>query len=168
MAKAAKAPKNRASGENKGPSGPPGENLAAFLINAGKINDSLQATIAGKDASITLTDWLLLQALRSEGPLHASKIAMKVGITRQRVHQQIAPLKNAGVLELIEKDDKRNILSITPGGAELVQRYEDKFMALLSADPQLTPALMLRSAHAVTRRILRVLTKVPKVDTEKS
>jgi DNA-binding MarR family transcriptional regulator len=157
---------NEDVGHDKAPPDPPGTNLAAFLINTHKIRDSLEGAIAGNDANITLTDWLMLQALNSEGPLHASKVGIKVGITRQRVDQQIAPLKRAGILEFVEADGKKNLLTLTPKGGELVQRFEDKFLTLLSADPRLTPESMLRSARASTRRIMRVLTKVTKAEAK--
>jgi DNA-binding MarR family transcriptional regulator len=166
MAKKADTEELQEGQDDKRQAGPPGANLAGFLVNASKISDSLQGAIVGDDANITLTDWLFLKALQTEGPLHASRIAVKVGITRQRVHQLISPLKDRHLIALVETSDKHNHLTLTPAGAELVQRLEDKFLALLSTDPHLPPESMLRSAHASTRRLLRVLTKVAKPDAE--
>lgn len=144
----------------------PGAELAdlAQVIGAiNRISDRLQQATAGVEPAVTVTDWLLLRVLNDEGAMPMASAARRIGVSRQRVHQQAQPLKTAGLIEMAEDDAKTRALSLTPKGADLMKRLEHEFTQVLSAGGAM-PAVPINGAKLNTRRILKAM--APKKDAE--
>ncbi|HVV66356.1 MAG TPA: helix-turn-helix domain-containing protein, partial [Rhizomicrobium sp.] len=79
--------------------------LAELLVAANKIGSALQAAAAQDESKITAADWLLLRALERDGPMPMSRAAARIGVTRQRVHQQSRPLQEIGAVTQTTSED---------------------------------------------------------------
>ncbi|MEI9930880.1 MAG: hypothetical protein WDM89_10100 [Rhizomicrobium sp.] len=90
--------------------------LMQLVVNMNRVLFHLEK--AAKDASIniSLTDWILLQTLSSEGPQPMSKAVQKIGMSWQRIYQQCTPLQAAGLLSMTQMDDRSKVLEISPSG----------------------------------------------------
>lgn len=144
--------------------------LVIFLASTNRISSHLETAISELNANISLTDWLLLHTLKTEGPMPATKIAFKIGVTRQRVHQQMTALVAAGFLLKEDGDDnKSKLLNIAPGGAVLLKRIDRAIQIALIGDKGTSPEGPIRTASNTARRIARSLIPAqPKPDVKKS
>ncbi len=125
--------------------------LAALLGFVNRITDRLQHAAAALENGITVTDWLLLRALNDEGPMPMASAARKMGVSRQRVHQQTKPLSAAGLITA--GDDKA--LALTPKGGAAMKDAEKSFAEALSSGGGGMPTMPLHGAKLSTRRIVK-------------
>lgn len=133
--------------------------LAELLIAANKIGSSLQAAAAQEDSKISAADWLLLRVLERDGPMPMSRAAAKIGVTRQRVHQQSRPLQEIGaVSQTTSEDGKLRTLSITPEGGALIRRLDETFRGVLSAIEGGLPTAPIFYAKRSAGRVAKMLT----------
>ncbi|HVZ90048.1 MAG TPA: MarR family winged helix-turn-helix transcriptional regulator [Rhizomicrobium sp.] len=133
--------------------------LADLLVAANKIGSALQSAAAQDESKITAADWLLLRTLDRDGPLPMSKAAAKIGVTRQRVHQQCRPLQEIGAIsQTTSEDGKLRTLSITPQGGALIRRLDDTFRGVLSAIEGGLPTAPIFYAKRSAGRIAKLLT----------
>ena len=133
------------------------DGLAGLLANANKIADRLQNAATQVDTNILMTDWLLLHTLIGEGPLSMSKAASKIGLTRQRVHQQASTLKAAGLLEIVETDAKTKTLAAAPGAKQLMNKLDRAFHEAISGANGEIPIGPINTAFTSTRRIVKAM-----------
>ena len=126
--------------------------LAALLGTVNRISYRLQRAAATLDAGLSVTDWLLLRSLSDEGRMEMAAAARKIGVTRQRVHQQTKPLAAA---ELIRLDEDKAI-ALTEKGAAAMKALEESFEQTLSAGGAM-PTAPLNGAKLATRRILKAI-----------
>lgn len=131
--------------------------VAGFLANANKISDALQTIATDVDATITMTDWLLLHALSSEGSLPMTKAASRIGVTRQRVHQQSTPLQTAGLITIADGEGKTRLLSIAPAGSALHKKLEKTFSKALTKEEGNMPTGLIHNAKQASAKIARLL-----------
>ena len=131
--------------------------LAMLIGTVNRISDRLQKAAATVQANTTITDWMLLRSLQSEGSLSMSDAARRVGVSRQRVHQLLKPMSEAGLLEVGEGDYGVKPLTLTDKGRELLKQLEDKFTQSLSANSGSLPSGPIRAAMAGSRRIVRAM-----------
>lgn len=131
--------------------------LAMLLGTVNRISDRLQKAAATVEANTTMTDWLLLRVLQAEGSLSMSDAARRIGVSRQRVHQQIKPMAEAGLIDVGEGDYGIKPLTLTDKGRDLVKRLEEKFTQSLSLNTGTMPTAPMRAAQAGSRRILRAM-----------
>ena len=136
--------------------------LAAMLISANRISNNLEDAITKLEVDLSLTDWLLLHALNSE-PAPIAKAAYKIGVTRQRVYQQMIPLQAAGLISISSEGEKSKTLSIAPGGAALVARLENEIRKALSVESGALPTGPILTASKSTRRIVKAMAPKRKV-----
>jgi DNA-binding MarR family transcriptional regulator len=131
--------------------------LAALLVTVNKISDALQSAAEERQSGATLADWLLLKTLDKEGPLSMAKTAAKIGVSRQRVHQQTGELESSGAISVAKGEDgKSRNLTLAAGGRALMKKLDDAFSALLSDDGAL-PTAPIHAARKSTHRIQKVL-----------
>jgi DNA-binding MarR family transcriptional regulator len=136
------------------------EELASFLVSASRIAAHLEKALSASGASgsaVSLTDWLLLHTLKAEGPLPISKVAHKIGVTRQRVHQQVGPLRTAGWLEVTDADGKSKFLTLTAAGTALIKQLEQQLVNSLSTQDGEVPMSQIHTASMGARRIVKAI-----------
>ncbi|HVU20704.1 MAG TPA: hypothetical protein VHE09_08230 [Rhizomicrobium sp.] len=132
--------------------------LISYLALTNRVSSHLETAISEVDANISLTDWLLLYTVSSEGPLPATKIAYKIGVTRQRVYQQTSTLITAGFLLREEVgDSKFKTIGIAPGGTVLLKRIERALRDMLSQKSGNLPTGPIHTACNGTKRLVRSL-----------
>ena len=132
------------------------EDLASVIVNVNRIGDRLQQIAKGENENLTITDWLLLHALAHEGPLVMTKAAYKIGVSRQRVHQQSAALKAIGVISVaVNPDGKTKTLHIAKLGVDLVRRMDEEIRKVLSSETGSLPTELLHNAKRNAARILK-------------
>jgi DNA-binding MarR family transcriptional regulator len=142
--------------------------LAGLLISTSRIASHLETALSAAGSPVSLTDWLLLHTLNAEGPLPASRVAYKIGVTRQRVHQQVGPLRKAELLEVTDADGKSKVLTLTSAGTALIHQLEQQVMKALSAKDGEIPVSQIRTASMGARRIVRAISpqRDPKPEPE--
>jgi DNA-binding MarR family transcriptional regulator len=88
------------------------------------------AMLAGVDAEVRPAHLPVLRVVNARGPSRISAIAREVGVSRQAVAQTVAPLVDAGVLEVAAdpSDGRAKLLRYTPSGervyAQSLRVYE--------------------------------------------
>ena len=127
--------------------------LAALIAGMNKVMSHLQSVASAANGSIHVTDWLLLHSLTEENNLPMAQAARRIGVSRQRVHQQVESLKRANLLEGDDSGGKNKPLSISAAGRDLVQRMEAELGKALSAVEGTMPSDKLLGAK---RSILRL------------
>jgi DNA-binding MarR family transcriptional regulator len=145
--------------EKKSPAAPGSEvaDLANLLVSTSRISTHLETALSASGSAVSLTDWLLLHTLNVEGPLSISKVAHKIAVTRQRVHQQLGPLRTAGLLEVTDADGKSKILTLSAAGTALIEQLEQQIMKALSTKDGEIPANPIHTASMGVRRILKAI-----------
>jgi DNA-binding MarR family transcriptional regulator len=132
--------------------------LAAFLIAVNKIGDALQFAAEVRQSGVTITDWLLLKTLEREGPMSMAKAAAYIGVSRQRVHQQSAPLESMEAISVAPSDDgKSRIMTLASGGQSLVDQLDETFSSWLTGDDGVMLATPIHTARISTGRIQKLL-----------
>lgn len=138
--------------------------LALLVANMNRITDYLQKAAKSANVNITLTDWLLLQALAAGGPLPMAKVAFKIGVTRQRIHQQVSPLQSAGLISIAQGDGKSKILEIDAQGKLLATTLEKEFLKSMTGEDGSLAAGPVRTAKMGTARLARAMMARSKAD----
>jgi DNA-binding MarR family transcriptional regulator len=132
------------------------EDLASLIVSVNRIGDRLQKIAKSENESLTITDWLLLHALEHEGPLAMTKAAYKVGVSRQRIHQQSTALKAIGLISVaVNEDGKTKTLSIAKPGVDLAKRMDEEIRKVLSSETGTLPTVVLHNAKRTAARILK-------------
>jgi DNA-binding MarR family transcriptional regulator len=125
-----------------------------------RISGQLEAAIADVDVNVSLTDWLLLHALKTDGSLPATKIAYKIGVTRQRIYQQMTSLISAGFVHKEEvPESKYRTLSIAPSGLDFLERTDAAIRESFVGKTGKMPADAIHNACNGARRVARGLSK---------
>lgn len=138
----------------------PQSQLAAFLITVNRITGRLQSEAALKDMGIAIPDWLLLRAVKDATPLSMAAAARRIGVSRQRVHQQATKLQAVGLLTTSSgEDDKTRQLTLSAAGDALLERAETSLLGALSRDGKV-PANEIESARRAAGRVAKIL--IPK------
>jgi DNA-binding MarR family transcriptional regulator len=132
--------------------------LALVLVTVNRITNALQSAAEERQSGATLSDWLLLKTLDKEGPLSMAKAAVKIGVSRQRVHQQTGALETSGVISVTKGDDGKSMnLTLAAGGRALMKKLDDAFSAALKDDDGALPSAPIHAAKKSTFRIQKVL-----------
>jgi DNA-binding MarR family transcriptional regulator len=103
----------------------PMSELAAFLISINRITNRLQST-AALSGDLTVSDWLLLRAYCDHKPESVADLARKVGVSRQRVHKQVAALQAEGLVTVSARE-----LSLTKAGNQFLETVETDLLKSL-------------------------------------
>lgn len=131
--------------------------LADLIATVNRIADKLQKTLFVLDIDVTITDWLLLHALAENGAMSMSEASRRIGVSRQRVHQQTKPLVQAGLIEAGEGEARTRPLSVTAAGREMLATLEQTFAEVLSANLGIVPTQQVRNGKLNARRIFRAM-----------
>ena len=131
--------------------------LASLLIAMNRISNRLQRAASSVRQDLTTNDWLLLQCLQQQSPLSMAEASRTIGLSQQRVHQQVEPLSTAGFIS-VNGEGTTKELSLTKSGKELVRELEGAFRLALAAGEQPMPTGPINSAQLSTRKIIKALT----------
>ena len=130
--------------------------LAAFLATANKIANRLQTT-ALADLGIAIPDWLLLRVVHDEGRISMSEAARKIGVTRQRVHQQVAQLQASRLVTASEGEDgKSKALELAAAGRTLIAQVEKAIRDALAQEGE-APVQQIHAARRSAARVAKAL-----------
>jgi DNA-binding MarR family transcriptional regulator len=131
------------------------DDLAAFLVLTNRIATRLQGTAAISQSGVALADWLLLYAIRDASMASLAEVARKIGVSRQRVHQQASDLEAAGLVTVAASEvGKGRRLSLSPRGLELLGTIHDQMQkALASCGGSL--ATQIRNARRSAARLAK-------------
>jgi DNA-binding MarR family transcriptional regulator len=132
--------------------------LAQLLVCVNRIGNRLQDAADQKNANLTISGWLLLRTLQTEGPLPMARAAIRIGMTRQRVHQQAKPLEAAGLVSITQGDSNTRRLALEPAGEALVKSLDEAFLKALAGSGDAPPALPLHAARMGAGRVLKAMT----------
>jgi DNA-binding MarR family transcriptional regulator len=133
--------------------------LADIIATVNRIADRLQKTLFVLDIDVTITDWLLLHALKESGAMSMSETSRRIGVSRQRVHQQAKPLVEAGLIEAGEGEARVRPLRLTDAGAEMLASLEATFSEVLAANLGTVPTQQIRNGKTNVKRIFRAMTE---------
>jgi len=162
--KSKEKPKNQAVEEDAA-GGDDISHVATFLVLVGRITGRLQSGAALKDLGITMPDWLLLRVVKDTPAISMASAARRIGVSRQRVHQQATKLEAAGFLALSKgEDEKARELTLSPAGDSLVARSDKALMDVLAPDGKI-PSKEIQSARRSAGKIARLLAQ-KKADEE--
>jgi DNA-binding MarR family transcriptional regulator len=131
------------------------DDMAAFLALTNRIATRLQATAAVSQSGVTLADWLVLYAIRDASLASLAEVARKIGVSRQRVHQQAAELEAAGLVTISRSEvGNTRQLSLLPRGRELLGTISNHLQeALASSGGSL--AAQIRNARRSAARLAK-------------
>jgi len=135
--------------------------LAVLIAGMNKVMSHLQSAVNSANASIHITDWLLLRSLAEENNLPMAQAARRIGVTRQRVHQQIESLKGAKLIEVESAEGKGKTISISKAGRELVQATENELKKALASAEGTMPTKELNGARRVIMRLGKAIISKP-------
>jgi DNA-binding MarR family transcriptional regulator len=131
----------------------PAAELAAFLGAVNKMTSRLMGAPAAAGIDITIPDWLLLRIISEGGAASIAEVARKIGVSRQRAHQQVAQLEAAGLLAPASGEDVRSRrLALSDAGRELIRRIDDGFGEALTKPGEAT----LKQIHTARRAAQKV------------
>lgn len=139
------------------PAGAEVDDMAAFLELTNRIATRLQASAALSRSGVTLADWLVLHAIRGAAAGSLAEVARKVGVSRQRVHQQASDLAAAGLVTISRSEvgNSRQI-ALSPGGQEVLAAIGNRLQeALTSPDGSLNTQI--RNARRSAARLAKWL-----------
>jgi hypothetical protein len=85
------------------------------------------------------------------------KAAHRVGVTRQRVHQQMGSLVASGLISSDAQDGKSRSLSISPAGHTVVAELEAGIRSALSESDGGPPTGAIQAASRNARRVAKAM-----------
>jgi DNA-binding MarR family transcriptional regulator len=131
--------------------------LADFVIVTNRIMQQLQMA-AALTGDLSISDWVLLRALSDHNGSSMADLGRQVGVTRQRIHKQLANLQAAGLVSLARVAPREP--SLTKSGLKLVEQAEANLKKILSpnSDAHIHAARM--SALRLARQIAPKKTSV--------
>jgi DNA-binding MarR family transcriptional regulator len=134
-------------------------NLAVLFGFVNKIGARLEEAASLAEAKVILPDWVLLQVAQNEGPISISDAARKVGVTRQRIHQQATQMENAKLLTIskLSADAKPRTLTLSNVGTAVLRKVEKDFLEILSQKDGHVPTLALLRAKGNLSKVVRAM-----------
>jgi DNA-binding MarR family transcriptional regulator len=131
------------------------DDLAAFLVLTNRIATRLQKTTAVSQSGVALADWLLLYAIKDASMASLAEVARKIGVSRQRVHQQASELEAAGLVAVAASEaGKGRRLSLSPKGLELLGTIHDQMQKALESSGG-SVATQIRNARRSAARLAK-------------
>jgi DNA-binding MarR family transcriptional regulator len=110
----------------------PIDNLAGFVTFTNKFTNRIESAIV--DSGLSLSDWLVLQTINVDGSGTISDLAKKLGVSRQRIHQQANLLKSQELADITPNSDgKTKNISLTKKGTGSLVKVNDTLMSLFSS-----------------------------------
>ena len=140
-------------------------------MSANRIGSRLQIASAFESAKANVPDWLLLRAIKDHGPIVMADAARFIGVTRQRVQQQVSDLSGSGLLAMSDKDGKSREISLSPAGQAQLDRLEAGLLATLceAGAQRLKPVhTASRSAHRLAKALNAKKAKSPEPEGSKA
>ena len=150
--------RSRAATKPSAPTSPPSPaeadvsgmaDLAGLLVTANRIGERLQRLASL--AEVSVADWLLMRSLDGAEPLTKAAVARKIGVSRQRAHQQVNQLQRRGLINPSSEADRA--LALSPEGEAAIRLIEDEVAAALAVDG----AVRAEDLKAARRRTVLVL-----------
>ena len=126
--------------------------LATLIAAMNRVTDHLQKGARNAGERLTLTDWLLLHMLETEGAQPVAKAAFKLGVSRQCIHQLAAAMEKSGHVTSKPGDGKSKELEISPSGRQLAAAFEAEILkAIRSVDGGIAAGPILTAKGGATR-----------------
>jgi DNA-binding MarR family transcriptional regulator len=106
---------------------------AALLANAPLIARWTERLLAQSDPPLTVSQYLVMRAIE-DGPLTASELARRTGVSGPAISQLIAALTAAGWVQRSEAvaDRRRQDLALTPVGEKLLKTIDTTLVGRLA------------------------------------
>jgi DNA-binding MarR family transcriptional regulator len=122
-----------------------------------KITGRLQSDAALEEIGIAIPDWLLMRAVKDAGALSMSAAARKIGVSRQRIHQQATALQSAGFLTVSKgEDQKSRQLTFSSSGEALIADVEKRLLAALAREGKM-PMTEIQAARRTAGKVNKIL-----------
>lgn len=135
--------------------------LANFLVLTNRISSRLQEAAALSNSIGSLADWLLLHSVRGNESTSMSDVARKIGVSRQRVHQQATELQASGLIKVAKSTDgKARQLSLTAKGRDVLNTVEKSLRQAIGSKEAF--ATQLQSARRSAGRLAKGLAPTAK------
>jgi DNA-binding MarR family transcriptional regulator len=130
------------------------EELSALLMFVNRISERLQEAAATAELDLAIPDWLLLRAIKDDASSSMAEIARKIGVTRQRVHQQVTRLETAKLITSTSTEGtKSKQVSLSSTGAQLLDRAESAILGALSHGGEVPS----KHIHGARRNVMKIL-----------
>jgi DNA-binding MarR family transcriptional regulator len=139
------------------------ENFARIAASAQAIVNATDSILRERGASLGIADWALMQLLAAEKePLPMVRIAVRMGVTRQRIQKQAEALAQAKYVEMHESDgDKRfRALKLAKPGAEALKSMSARFGEPLATQEAVSKLQNLDLLRERVQRIATILAQV--------
>lgn len=99
--------------------------LAGFFVLTNRISSRVQNSVDDAGEKCSIGDWLLLHAVNGGESGSMSDVARKVGVSRQRVHQQATALQEAKLLTVVSAPEgKGRSMSLTSEGKTALKKAD--------------------------------------------
>lgn len=131
--------------------------LAVIIATVNRICDRLRETLSVLEIDLTVSDWLLLHMLKENGALSMSEASRRIGLSRQRVHQQTGPLIQAGLIAAGDGETRSIPLALTETGRAMLGSLEQSFAEVLATNLGVAPTQHIRNGKTNVRRIFRAM-----------
>jgi DNA-binding MarR family transcriptional regulator len=134
-------------------------NLAAGL---GRLLASISSMQAFKKNELNLSEWVTLFILQQNNKASNKLLSKRLGVTRQRTHQILSGLIDAGliVMRTSPEDSRRNEISLTEEGSARLHRVNDELSSFLSGRLGSNARAVDRSNRQV-RRMIKIMEREP-------
>ncbi|OGA74817.1 MAG: hypothetical protein A3G81_16835 [Betaproteobacteria bacterium RIFCSPLOWO2_12_FULL_65_14] len=146
---------------------PAAENFARIAASAQSIVNAADSILRDRGAHLGLSDWALLQHLAAQKePLPMARIAVQMGVTRQRIQKQTEALAHAKYVEVhVTADDRRvRMVKLTRQGAEALKAVAAQWNGELAKDEALFTLRNLDGLRERLQRIAALLSRVQRAD----
>jgi DNA-binding MarR family transcriptional regulator len=128
------APKDAAKAR---PTLPPADNLSSIAVSAQAIANVVDNLLRAQGSKLGLADWALLQQLAAQtGARPMAKIAVQLGVTRQRIQKQVDQLAASRLVDVeVAEDDKRSrTITLTKQGRDALAATGTSWSANIKGD----------------------------------
>ena len=84
------------------------------------------------ETGLTEQQWRVLRVLEEFGPQDATQLAGRAGLMAPSLTRMVQTMQKAGTLTTVQDADdrRRQIVSITPAGAAIIDTHRDKAMSI--------------------------------------
>jgi DNA-binding MarR family transcriptional regulator len=134
-------------------------NLAAGL---GRLLASVSSMPAFKKNEINISEWVTLFILEQSNKASTKQLARRLGVTRQRIHQILSALIDAGliVMRVSPEDSRRNEISLTDAGSTRLRVVNAELSSFLA--DQLGPnGRAVDRSYREVRRMIKIMERDP-------
>jgi DNA-binding MarR family transcriptional regulator len=150
---------------------PVAENFARIAASAQAIVNAADAILRDRGAQLGLADWALLQLLAAQSePLPMGRIAVQIGVSRQRIQKQAEALAQAKYIQVqVTADDKRvRMVKLTRQGADALKAISAQWNDPLAKDEAPAKLKNLDVLRVRFQRIAHILGRVQRDNAQGS